>query len=283
MHLAARKPILFLLYRFLLSLCPRFVVKLTIMYDSFSSDYDRFVNWESRLQFEMPFLESQLMAANCERILDTATGTGMHVIELRKRGYIADGCDFSEGMIRKAVSNAETSGVKAEFKVARFGEIANVFADYTPYDAVLCLGNSLPHLLSEIEIEKTIEDFSSILRPGGLMLIQNRNFKPVLANHQRWMEPQGYQEGDREWLFLRFYDFEPDGLINFNVVNLNRTKHSSWTQNVVSTQLNPILSSDLTEVIEKSGFLEINLFGGMDGLPYRSESSGNLVIAAKRK
>lgn len=33
------------------------------MYDEFSSDYDRFVNWPGRLAVEMPFVEAQLQAA----------------------------------------------------------------------------------------------------------------------------------------------------------------------------------------------------------------------------
>ena len=28
------------------------------MYDDFSEDYDRFVNWAGRLAYEMPFLEA---------------------------------------------------------------------------------------------------------------------------------------------------------------------------------------------------------------------------------
>ena len=30
------------------------------MYDDFSEDYDRFVNWSGRLAYEMPFLEATL-------------------------------------------------------------------------------------------------------------------------------------------------------------------------------------------------------------------------------
>ena len=29
-------------------------------YDDFSQDYDRFVNWDSRLQAEIPFVEARL-------------------------------------------------------------------------------------------------------------------------------------------------------------------------------------------------------------------------------
>ena len=30
------------------------------MYDQFASDYDRFVNWENRLSFEIPLIEKIL-------------------------------------------------------------------------------------------------------------------------------------------------------------------------------------------------------------------------------
>ncbi len=81
------------------------------MYNSLSSDYDRFVNWSSRLAFELPFIESQLAylpksPGQPLRILDAATGTGMHVLELAHRGYIADGADLSQGMIEQARRNA---------------------------------------------------------------------------------------------------------------------------------------------------------------------------------
>ena len=34
------------------------------MYDSFSLDYDRFVNWSNRLAFELPFIQQQLAKIN---------------------------------------------------------------------------------------------------------------------------------------------------------------------------------------------------------------------------
>ena len=32
------------------------------MYEDFSSDYDRFVDWQGRLAAELPFIEQQLQA-----------------------------------------------------------------------------------------------------------------------------------------------------------------------------------------------------------------------------
>ena len=215
------------------------------MYDAFSSEYDRFVNWGSRLDYEMPFLLTQLQKSGSRHILDTATGTGMHVIELRKRGYHADGCDFSQGMISVAKANASREGVDAMFRVAKFGEISSAFKAEPPYDALLCLGNSLPHLLNMEEIGKALKDFADCLKPGGLLLIQNRNFTPVMAHQQRWMEPQSHREGSNEWVFLRFYDFDQNGLINFNVVTLKREGENGWSQNIENTWLYPLLDEEL--------------------------------------
>jgi hypothetical protein len=33
---------------------------------------------------------------------------------------------------------------------------------------------------------------------------------------------------DNEWIFLRFYDYELDGLINFNFVTLRRLAGGDW-------------------------------------------------------
>ena len=57
------------------------------MYETFSKDYDRFVNWQNRLAYELPFIQDQLQSVNAKRVLDAATGTGMHAIALAKRGY----------------------------------------------------------------------------------------------------------------------------------------------------------------------------------------------------
>ena len=154
------------------------------------------------------------------KVLDAACGTGMHVIALAQAGYAAAGADLSTGMIERAIANAATAGVQADFQVAGFGELAGRF---TGYDALLCLGNSLPHVLSSRELAKTLTDFTACLRPGGLLLVQQRNFDAVLAQQARWMKSErAGQAGDREWLFVRFYDFDPDGLITFNIITLAR-------------------------------------------------------------
>jgi SAM-dependent methyltransferase len=298
------------------------------MYDDFSADYDRFMNWPARLAAEMPFIEGQLQAIGARRVLDVACGTGMHAVALAQRGYSVAGADFSTGMVERARANAATAAPvppiggderggggeprlprlerglgrgKVRFEVAGFGELALAFGGSTPsaassgrhsltgFDGLLCLGNSLPHLLTPADLRTALEDFAACLRPGGLLLIQNRNFDAVLARRERWMEPQAHQEGEVECLFLRFYDFEPDGTLTFNLVTLRREASDAWSgasdawsQQVASTRLRPLLQRDLRAMLAEADFREIACYGDMQGAPFDPTSSPNLVMTARK-
>jgi glycine/sarcosine N-methyltransferase len=261
-------------------------ISIMSMYDTFSSDYDRFVSWPGRLAAEMPFLEQHIRAVGgpAAKVLDAATGTGMHAIALAQLGFTAGGADLSAPMIERARANAAQAGVPVDLRVAGFGQLARVFADRAGrYDALLCLGNSLPHLLSLDDLRAALADFAACLRPGGRLIVQNRNFDAVLARRERWMEPQAHREGQREWIFLRFYDYEPDGLINFNVVTLLREQPGqSWQQAVTSTRLYPLRQTELEAALHASGFSQLQAFGALNDQPFSPDTSGNLVMLATR-
>ena len=180
------------------------------LYDDLSNDYDRFVNWPARLAAELPFLEAQLAAHGARRVLDVAAGTGRHAIALARAGYALTATDLSAGMIARARENAATAGVALDLAVAGFGALSGITPG--PFDAVLCLGNSLPHLLDGDALSAALADMAAVLRPGGVLLVQLRNFVPVLAERQRFMPPEAHREDDREWLFfplLRFRESLP--------------------------------------------------------------------------
>jgi len=250
------------------------------MYDDFGADYDRFINWQARLQVELPFLDGQLQAANARCVLDVACGTGMHAVALAQRDYQVVGADLSPAMVERAQLNAAAAGVGARFEVAGFGELSTEVGK--GFGAVLCLGNSLPHLLSVGALDAALADFRACLRKGGLLLIQNRNFDAVVARSERWMDPQAHREGDLEWLFLRFYDFRPDGKLVFNVMTIQREGAGRWSQSVASTLLRPQLQQELTTALAKARFGSIDCYGDMRGAPFDKDHSPNLVVTAYR-
>ena len=249
------------------------------LYDDFAEDYDRFVNWDARLAYEMPFFESLFEKHSIVRVLDSACGTGRHAIALAERGFVAAGADASKPMVMRAQRTALASGAKVSFYQAGFGEMAASLGE--TFGAVLCLGNSLPHLLSAAAVRSALEDMAQLLRPGGLLILQNRNFDRVWERQERFMSPQAYREGDREWLFLRFYDYGPEA-ISFNVVTLLRDERGRWQQSVNSTTLRPIFHDEVRRILTDLGFEDIGLYGSYDGEVFDSQESGDLIVVARR-
>jgi SAM-dependent methyltransferase len=252
----------------------------TPLYDAFSTDYDRFVRWDRRLANELPFIEAQLASVGARRVLDVAAGTGRHAIALAQRGYQVIGADVSAGMVQQARTNAKGAGLDLPFVQAGFGQVAA--SDVGTFDAVLCLGSSLPHVQSLDALGPALQDFASVLRSDGLLLVQNRNFDRVLAEESRWMPPQSAREGDTEWLFLRFYDFGADGSLAFNVVTLVRKGELAWQQQASSTTLWPLRQRDLSAALQRTGFDHLVLYGDMQGSCFDVARSPNLIVSARR-
>ena len=96
------------------------------------------------------------------------------------------------------------------------------------------------------------------------------------------MEPQAHQEGIDERIFVRFYDFDPDGLITFNILTLRREGAGGWRQQITATRLRPLLQADMCAALEAVGFVEMASYGNMSGSPFEAETSGNLVVTARR-
>jgi len=250
------------------------------MYEQFSHDYDRFVNWQARLAAELPFLQRQLEALRAKRVVDAACGTGRHAIALAQLGYEVVGADPSAGMIERARHNAQQEGVAVRFEVAGFGELQAALG--SGFDALLCLGNSLPHANSPAALQAALADLNHCLRHGGLLLVQNRNFDAVLQRRERWMEPQSHRQEGSEWLFLRFYDFLSDGALRFNLITLHRQDDEPWQQRVLSARLWPWRQQELLEALPKTGFEDAICYGDNLGAPFDPHNSPNLIVTARR-
>lgn len=260
-------------------------------YDTLAPQYDAFVNWESRLSVELPFLERLLQSVphpggDPAHVLDAAAGTGMHALALARRGYTLSAADLSPAMAEVARQNAASAHLPLRFEVAGFAALAHTFgidaadADAPRFDALLCLGNSLPHVSDAVSLAHALADFAACLRPGGLLILQNRNFDLVLAARQRWMEPQAHHQSGLDKLFIRFYDFDPDGRITFNMLTLQRQGEGTWTQQVAATRLLPITQPGLSNALVEAGFHQIQAYGSLAGEPFDPAASPNLVLTA---
>lgn len=247
------------------------------LYDEFSESYDVMVSWEERLEREEPFFQELIRRVNARRVLDVGCATGGHVLRFAEMGLEAVGVDPSLEMVRIAQDRAAgREGVR--FLQAGFGELADKVGG--EFDLVTCLGNTLPHALTRSDLDRTLGDMAAVLRPGGLLAIQQLNYDRILAEQRRFLGVSSGIRDDVEYLFFRFYDF--DGLqLTFNVATFKK-ESGQWSFRVDSTRLRAICWEELREALILAGFGALEAYGSYDREVFDPGSSGDLVVVAER-
>ncbi len=116
------------------------------------------------------------------RVLETGCATGSLAVRLAERGCSVEGIDLDEGLLaqaqkkRKALPKAERG--RLSFTRLDLRDARKAFEPGS-FDAVLCLGNTLPHLSGPEEINAALEGFRSLLRPGGAIGLQIIDFDRI--------------------------------------------------------------------------------------------------------
>lgn len=247
------------------------------LYDEFSQSYDLMVDWGGRLEREEPFFRELFRRAAARRVLDVGAATGGHAIRFAEMGLEAVGVDPSAEMVRLAEARA-AGRERVCFLQAGFGQLRRRVG--AGFDLVTCLGNTLPHALTRRALERALRDMASVLRPGGLLAIQQLNYDRILTERRRFL---GVSPGVRigsDILFFRFYDFH--GLrLTFNVATFEK-RAEGWDYRVDSTPLRAIRQQELGEALAGAGFGPVQWYGALSLEPFEPATSGDLVVVAER-
>ena len=73
---------------------------------SFVEKWDELIDWDGRAQAEGDFFIRTLKEHGARKVLDVATGTGFHSVQLLKAGFEVTSADGSPEMLSKAFNNA---------------------------------------------------------------------------------------------------------------------------------------------------------------------------------
>jgi glycine/sarcosine N-methyltransferase len=249
-------------------------------YDSLGDDYDLMISWEERLRREAPFFETVFADHGVASVLDAACGTGMHAIAFARRGLRTAAADLSPAMIDRAREHARAAGVNVAWTVAGFGTLADTFpGEIGAFDAVTCLGNSLPHLPDDAALDAALADMAGMLRPGGVLVVQDRNYDRVLAERTRFMPIATRGEPGDETLFLRITDFLGADRLAFTILTL-RNAGGAWSCGAKTTPLRGIERATLERSLARAGFATVECFGGYGRAAFGAPGTADLVVVA---
>jgi glycine/sarcosine N-methyltransferase len=148
---------------------------------AFVDKWDELIDWDGRAEAEGEFFIDKLREHGARKVLDVATGTGFHSVQLIEAGFEVTSVDGSPTMLAKAFDNARKRGHILRTIQADWRWLNRDVHDL--YDAVICLGNSFTHLHDENDRRKALAEYYATLRHDGILILDQRNYDAIL-DHQ---------------------------------------------------------------------------------------------------
>jgi SAM-dependent methyltransferase len=152
--------------------------------------WDRYIDWQIGPPPEGVFLTTiidQLKKIPSKiSILDAAAATGRETIFLYKHGYKIHANNIDSNFRSKLFQNLDTHIGKNHVDEIQKTQndwvlFSHYFKDHR-FDVVILIGNFLSRLLDQSEIRRTIDQCFKILKPGGIFIVDRRNFDRIIAH-----------------------------------------------------------------------------------------------------
>lgn len=243
-------------------------------YDTLAPDYDLMTDFDNRFPAEEAVFKKIVDRYSIQTALDAGAGTGFHSLVLARLGVRATAVDISGEMIDRLRQNARRYGLTVETAITGFENITESVSG--TFDAVFGLGNSLVHLLNDAALQKSLSNFGSLLKPGGVLILQILNYDRIMAERMRVQNIK--KKGDTT--FIRFYDYCGDKLY-FNILKITE-KNDRLDHTINTVELRPLKKEAMADFLEQTGFTSIEHYGTMKFDPFDEKTSPNLVTVARR-
>lgn len=203
-------------------------------------------------------------------LLDIGCATGELSAALAQSNNIKclESIDLDEPMIKLAQGKYHSA--KINFNVMDMTLVDRVYANKR-FDAVVCFGNTLVHLLDRETIFNTISGIKKILKDKGVFFLQILNYEYILRNSLAAL-PLIENNAIK---FVRSYK------LGNNRIDFRTELTIKDTGKVIKNNINlyPLLKDDLHNMFVEAGFSTIEYYSSFNAAPYTG-SHIPLVIKA---
>ena len=145
---------------------------------NFVEKWDELIDWDARAESEGRFFIDVLRSRGKKTVLDVATGTGFHSVQLLKAGFQVVSADGSAEMLTRAFENARKRGLVLKTAHADWRCLNRDI--HGKFDAIICLGNSFTHLFKEADRRRALAEFYAALKHDGILILDQRNYDAIL-------------------------------------------------------------------------------------------------------
>lgn len=159
--------------------------------------------------------ETVFAGKSIHSLLDVSIGTGSMTLPIADLGIAISGSDLSEKMLSRCQEKCRERGIPADLKCSDFRTVAQVFDQQ--FDCVASTGNSLGYV-SNGDVLKTLEQMDTLVKPGGYLYLDLRNWDMILEKKPRYYLYNPVFIGDTRVNLMQFWDYPADGSVDFNLL-----------------------------------------------------------------
>ncbi len=243
-------------------------------YSQLSTRYDQMTRDQSRWKGISDIYKNIFNDKDIKRVLDAGCGSGGEAIALARSGYKVIGIDITPELIEVAKSKAADYNLDIKFFVTDLKSIDITSSEL--FDAIICRGNTLPHILTTEELKTVFAGFNHVSRPGSMLILQWLNYNRILNSRKRLV---GVSEHD-DMKFIRFYDFMSEEELHFNILTLSSQDglHLDWQ----TTKLRPWLPDDVGMLLRQTGWENLKIAADLRLAEFDALGSNDVVMTAVR-
>jgi SAM-dependent methyltransferase len=230
------------------------------------------IDWPRRLAGERAILEWLLQDVPSRRVLDLGCGVGRHARLLAGMGCEVVGIDGSEEVL--AVAQDEGIPESVQLLLAEMGAVEMAVRGH--FGAAICLGNTLPYLLSAESLSRMLVGLRRRLLPGAPLLLQLLNYDRIFAGAATTLPAEVIpsEQGDLE--IVRQVEPREDGIVV-------HTTSASREGESVATHTNLLRGwrrKEVEALLEVARFSVRETYGSMQKSDFEQGESPELVLIA---
>ncbi len=248
--------------------------------------WDEFVSPDKRVSKLGPFVEARIeeMGLSKASILDAATGVGCDSAYLLSKGHDVISNEIDARLIAHAIELSEGAEPRP-LNVTRFDwRHFEHLAEAETFDILLALGNSLSCLRTEGDIRAVLTRFAYLLRPDGLLIVDERNY-PAMFDERRQMAKPDFRFPGRVVYCSNTIQARPKRMpaeagIDNDVLTLEYIRSKNG-KSVGTFDVLPFKRGQLTGLLEESGFRSVKAYHNLSPKG-RSDKSQFVTYVASR-
>ncbi len=204
-------------------------------------------------------------------VLDLCCGGGRFAVPLARRGFAVTGVDRTRFYLRDARAKARLARVNIEWVQADMRDFLRPQA----YDLVISMLTSLGYFGDKQEDLRVLGNVFRNLRPGGRCLVDVMG-KEILARIAQPTTSEVLPDGTRSVIRHEICDGWSRVRNEWLFIRNGKARTYRFEHTVYSGQ-------ELRDLLERTGFVDVHLFGSLDGKEYGLQAQRLIVVAQKPK